>query len=145
MHVIRTYNTYLKSFDFLVGDDGTDYRKLFSDWWRSTWNSVKFPSRENVFDYFLSNDSNSFDSWVKSPFFYSVDFDGQQSSMNEVTVPTSETCSVAFWMNMLVGMSKPVMLAGPAGTGKTQQKVYKHLIICLNKKFFNLMKKLGQI
>ena len=40
--------------------------------------------------------------------------------MNQVTVPTPETCSVAYWMNLLVNMRRPVMLAGPAGTGKTQ-------------------------
>jgi hypothetical protein len=40
--------------------------------------------------------------------------------MASVTVPTPETCSVTFWMKMLVGMRRPVMLAGPAGTGKTQ-------------------------
>jgi dynein heavy chain, axonemal len=37
-----------------------------------------------------------------------------------VTVPTPETCSVTFWMQQLVNMRRPVMMAGPAGTGKTQ-------------------------
>ena len=40
--------------------------------------------------------------------------------MTQVTVPTPETCSVSCWMDLLVKMRKPVMLAGPAGTGKTQ-------------------------
>jgi len=40
--------------------------------------------------------------------------------MASVTVPTPETCSVTFWMKMLVGMRRPVMLCGPSGTGKTQ-------------------------
>lgn len=40
--------------------------------------------------------------------------------MNSVTVPTAETCSVTFWMTLLVKMRRAVMLCGPAGTGKTQ-------------------------
>jgi len=65
-------------------------------------------------------DTNSFESWTKSPSFCAVDFDNSSSSMTQVTVPTPETCSVAYWMDLLVKMRKPVMLAGPAGTGKTQ-------------------------
>ena len=42
-------------------------------------------------------------------------------NMSAITVPTSETCSVAFWMTDLVKKHRPVMLAGPSGTGKTQQ------------------------
>lgn len=40
--------------------------------------------------------------------------------MTQVTVPTPETCSVAYWMDMMTKSAKPIMLAGPAGTGKTQ-------------------------
>ena len=103
-----------------VSDDGTDNRKIFSDWWRSEFSTVKFPSRETVFDYWLDPETNSFESWTKSPFFYAVDFDSAKIPMTQVTVPTPETCSVAYWMDLLVKMRKPVMLAGPAGTGKTQ-------------------------
>lgn len=35
-------------------------------------------------------------------------------------MPTPETCSISFWMQLLVNMRRPVMMAGPAGTGKTQ-------------------------
>lgn len=103
-----------------IGDDGTDYRKLFSEWWRGEFRDVKFPSRDTVFDYWLDPEVNKFDSWTKSPFFYSVNYDSSKVSMTQVTVPTPETCSVAYWMDMLVKMRKPIMLAGPAGTGKTQ-------------------------
>jgi dynein heavy chain len=103
-----------------TADDGTDYRKLFSEYWRDAFKDVKFPSRDTVFDYWLDPGSNTFDSWTKSPFFYSVSFDSSKMSMTQVTVPTPETCSVAYWMDMMVRMRKPVMLAGAAGTGKTQ-------------------------
>jgi dynein heavy chain len=40
--------------------------------------------------------------------------------MASVTVATPETCSVTFWMKLLVENRRSVMLAGPSGTGKTQ-------------------------
>jgi dynein heavy chain len=81
-----------------IGDDGTDYRKLFSDYWRDEFTDVKFPSRDTVFEYWLDPETNSFDSWTKSPFFYAVNYDGSKMSMTQVTVPTPETCSVAYWI-----------------------------------------------
>ena len=103
-----------------VSDDGTDYRKMFSDWWRgNSSDSVKFPPRDTVFDYWLNPETNTFDSWTKSPFFYSVDYDSRATPMSQVTVPTPETCSVSYWMDLLVKMKKPVMLAGPSGSGKS--------------------------
>jgi len=102
-----------------VSDDGTDYRKLFSEWWRGEFKDVKFPSRDTIFEYWLDPETNTFDSWTKSPYFYSVNFDSSKMTMSQVSVPTPETCSVAYWMDMLVKMQKPVMLCGPAGTGKT--------------------------
>ena len=32
--------------------DGEDYRKAFSDYWRSTWKNVRIPARETIFDYY---------------------------------------------------------------------------------------------
>ena len=40
--------------------------------------------------------------------------------MEQVTVPTSETCSINFWVSLLVERMCPVMLVGTAGCGKTQ-------------------------
>jgi dynein heavy chain len=103
-----------------LSDDGTDYQQLFSEWWRSEWKGVKFPSRETVFDYYLDPHSWKLEPWSKSPYFYTVDFDSHSTSMASVTVPTTETCATAFWLANLVEGMHGVMLAGPAGTGKTQ-------------------------
>jgi len=104
-----------------VTDDGTDNRKLFSDWWRSEWRRVKMPTQFTVFDYWYDAESNTFEQWSKSPYLSSdmMEYDST-TPMSSVTVPTPETCSVTYWMNILVGMRRPVMLAGPSGTGKTQ-------------------------
>jgi dynein heavy chain len=101
-------------------DDGHDYRKLFSDWWRETFRDIKFPSRDTVFDYWLDPDTMTFEPWTKSPYFYSVNYDSRITLMNQVTVPTPELCSISFWLNALVKREKALMLVGPAGTGKTQ-------------------------
>jgi len=104
-----------------VTDDGTDNRKLFSDWWRSEWRGIKMPTQYTVFDYWYDPVNNGFDLWSKSPFLSAdmMEYD-TSTPMASVTVPTPETCSVTFWMKMLVGMRRAVMLAGPSGTGKTQ-------------------------
>ncbi|KAH8043932.1 hypothetical protein JL722_14955 [Aureococcus anophagefferens] len=105
-------------------DDGVQYRALLSDYWRGQWKNVKFPTRgasNSVFDYYLEPKSNQFEQWSKSPFFYHIDFDTEKMNMAQITVPTAETCSVAFWMSDMVKNHHPVMLAGPSGTGKTQQ------------------------
>jgi len=104
-----------------VTDDGTDNRKLFSDWWRGEWRGVKLPTQYTVYDYWYDPGSNTFELWSKSPFL-SADMMEYESTtpMASVTVPTPETCSVTFWMKILVDMRRPVMLAGPSGTGKTQ-------------------------
>jgi dynein heavy chain len=103
-----------------IADDGTDYRKMFSDWWRSEWKEIKFPSRETVFDYYLDPETWKLEPWSKSPYFYTVDFNSAKTPMSAITVPTTETAATSFWMDKLVDDMHPVMLAGPAGTGKTQ-------------------------
>ena len=100
--------------------DGEDYRQRFSDFWRGEFKSVRLPSRETVFDYWLSPDTLTFEQWKASPHFSVVAFNSQTTPMATVTVPTPETCSTAFWMDVLVNSRDPVMLVGYAGCGKTQ-------------------------
>lgn len=109
-----------------VSDDGVNYRSLFSDYWKSTWKNVKFPSRgasNSVFDFYLDPHTNAFEQWTKSKQFYVVQFNSQTMNMSQITVPTAESCSVTYWMDALVSACRPVMLAGSAGTGKTQQVI----------------------
>lgn len=102
-----------------ITDDGIDHRKLFSDWWRTEWRGVKIPTQYTIFDYWYDPNSNSFELWSKSPFLSSEMMEYNSSTpMTSVTVPTPETCSVTFWMKKLVNMRRPVMLAGPSGTGE---------------------------
>ena len=99
--------------------DGEDYKKAFSDYWRSTWKNVRIPARETIFDYFLDSETNSFDQWKNSEYFYNVEYTSSVP-MSHVTVPTPETAAVSHWMKKLISKQKPVMLIGLAGCGKTQ-------------------------
>ena len=114
-----------------VSDCGVDQSKLFSDWWRQHWRSssdvrIGGNANKNIAEYFLDVDSTSttplrFEPWQKNNhFFYPVQFDSKTTMVSSVMVPTSDTCSVAFWLDLLVRRHKAVMLAGAAGTGKTQ-------------------------
>ncbi|KAE9123159.1 Dynein alpha chain, flagellar outer arm [Phytophthora fragariae] len=102
-----------------ITDDGTDYRKLFSEWWRSEFKHIKFPARDTVFDYWLDPNTLAFDTWRASPYFKPVHFDGSVA-MSSVTVPTPETASITSCMSIMVREERPFMLCGNAGTGKTQ-------------------------
>lgn len=103
-----------------LSDDGTDNRKIFSEWFKGRFKTVKIPSRETVFDYWLNIKGCKFESWKSSPAFRTVEFDSYEMNMADITVPTAETASVSYWLEALVKRGKNVMLAGPAGTGKTQ-------------------------
>jgi len=100
--------------------DGRDYRQEFSEFWRKQWKTVRIPSRETVFDYYLSNETNTMEQWKNSEWFFSLDYDSEEMAMSSVTVPTPETASTAHWMEKLIMNSKPTMLVGQAGCGKTQ-------------------------
>ncbi|CAK4732517.1 unnamed protein product [Aphanomyces euteiches] len=102
-----------------VADDGTDYRKLFSEWWRAEFKGIKIPIRDTVFDYYLNPTTFQFDSWRASPYFATVKFDGRDA-MHAVTVPTTETVSVLLWASKMISEGHGLMLCGQAGTGKTQ-------------------------
>ncbi|OQR95645.1 dynein heavy chain, partial [Thraustotheca clavata] len=100
-------------------DDGTDNRKQFSEWWRSEFKSIKIPIRDTIFDYYLNPSTLVFESWKTCSWFTTVKFENDVL-MSTVTIPTAETVSVLFWSSKIISEGHCLMLAGPAGTGKTQ-------------------------
>lgn len=107
-----------------LSDDGTDYSAEFSNWWKNQWKDVKLvaSASNTVFDFWLDPESSKFNSWAKSPYFYTEVYKSP-SPINQITVPTTETASIAFWLENLIAKSIPIMVCGPAGTGKTQNIV----------------------
>jgi len=80
-----------------TSDDGTEYRKIFSDWFRQKFKSIRIPVRDTVFDYWLDLKNNKFESWKASPAFRSVEFNSTKMNMADITVPTAETACVTYW------------------------------------------------
>ncbi|RHZ17115.1 hypothetical protein DYB37_003140 [Aphanomyces astaci] len=99
-----------------VSDDGTDYRKLFSEWWRAEFKGIKVPIRDTVFDYYLNPATLQFDSWRLSPFFTAVKFDGKDA-MHAVTVPTTETVSMLLWTSKMISEAHGGSTFGPVVNG----------------------------
>ncbi|KAH8098853.1 hypothetical protein JL720_1823 [Aureococcus anophagefferens] len=73
-----------------IADDGKDYKRTFSEWWKKQFRNVQFPTKDTVFDYWLDTESMSFESWKSSPAFSEVAFNSREMNMSDVTVPTGE-------------------------------------------------------
>ena len=104
-----------------VADDGKDYMKVFSEWWKKTFKKrISFPGQGLIFDYWLDTENWAFESWTESPAYAQIVFNSKEANMSDVTVPTGESASVSFWLEKLLRDHHCAMLAGPSGTGKTQ-------------------------
>lgn len=42
-----------------------DYRVEFSKWWVSEFKTIKFPSQDTVFDYYIDPETKKFEPWSK--------------------------------------------------------------------------------
>jgi dynein heavy chain len=101
----------------LAPKDGIDYRKDFDKWWKRTWSAVKFPGKGSVFDYYINAKSGKFAPWAD--LVPEVEFDSQVTAMSSLFVPTPETSSFTYFLDMMLELRAPIMFVGPAGTGKT--------------------------
>lgn len=109
--IIDTYFVFAALWAFgsaLSMKDGEDYRIRFSDFWKGEFKSVRLPTRETVFEYWLNPETLTFDQWKNSPHFSVVHYDSKTTPMGQVTVPTPETCSVVYWMEQMVAQRDPV-------------------------------------
>ena len=96
--------------------DGIDYRKKFDKWFKQTWTTVKLP-KGTIYDFAVDSKQQKFKQWDSAS---TVDFDSKTMNMASVFVPTVETSSLIFFMDMMLKARKPIMFVGPAGSGKTQ-------------------------
>lgn len=97
--------------------DGINYRKNFDKWFKTTWTSVKIPGKGSVYDYFVNAKTQKFQPWAE--LVTDIDYDSSQP-MSTVFVPTAETSSLRFFLDLMVDLRKPIMFVGGAGVGKTQ-------------------------
>jgi dynein heavy chain len=70
-----------------------------------------------VFDYYINAKSGKFAPWAD--LVPEVEFDSQVTAMSSLFVPTPETSSFTYFLDMMLELRAPIMFVGPAGTGKT--------------------------
>ncbi|XP_014887254.1 dynein axonemal heavy chain 9 isoform X4 [Poecilia latipinna] len=100
----------------LFQDQLVDYRVEFSKWWVAEFKTIKFPSQGTVFDYYIDPESKKFEPWSKMVTKFEMDPD---VPLQACLVPTTETVRVRYFMDRLLEHSRPVMVVGNAGTGKS--------------------------
>ncbi|XP_011822268.1 PREDICTED: dynein heavy chain 17, axonemal [Mandrillus leucophaeus] len=97
-------------------DQLVDYRVEFSKWWINEFKTIKFPSQGTIFDYYIDPDTKKFLPWTDKVPSFELDPDVPlQASL----VHTMETIRLRYFMDLLMEKSRPVMLVGNAGTGKS--------------------------
>jgi dynein heavy chain len=101
----------------LTDDKGSASRKKFNNLWRSEFKKVIIPSEGHVLDYFFhvkTRDVLQCSSLVEEYVHVT------EGSFSSIFVPTVNTTRVSSVIHQLVQNRHPVLLVGPAGTGKTQ-------------------------
>uniref|UniRef100_A0A8D2LWB0 Dynein axonemal heavy chain 11 n=1 Tax=Varanus komodoensis TaxID=61221 RepID=A0A8D2LWB0_VARKO len=100
----------------LFQDQLSNYQAEFSHWWLKEMKSVKFPSHGTIFDYYLDPKTRKFLPWSDKIISFDMD---PSTPLQAVLVHTSETMCLRYFTELLLEKSKPVMLVGNAGVGKT--------------------------
>ena len=97
--------------------DGIHYKRNFDKWFKQTWTTIKFPGKGTVYDYFVNPKTGKFQPWAE--LVADVEYNSD-TPMSTVFVPTPETSSLRFFLDLMVNLKKPIMFVGGAGVGKTQ-------------------------
>lgn len=100
--------------------DGKDFRKDFSNWWKDKFKTIKFPTKDTVFDYFVDLDASKLEEWnMKVKDIKVPDIDTTKAISN-YTIPTTDTVSIQYFMTQYINVEHYPLLVGNAGCGKTQ-------------------------
>ena len=100
--------------------DGKDFRKDFSNWWKDKYKTIKFPTKDTVFDYYVDLEASKLEEWavqVKEQKIPDID---TAKAISNYTIPTSDTVSIQYFMSQYISVDHPPLLVGNAGCGKTQ-------------------------
>lgn len=124
----------------LCEKDGINYRQNFDKWCKRTWSAVKIPGKGTVFDYFVNPKTSKFQPWAE--LVTDVAYNSGMP-MAKLFVPTAETASLKFFLDMMVDQCTPIMFVGGSGVGKTQLVQGKldhlsenHLSLSINFNYF---------
>ena len=95
-------------------------RKNFDKWWKGTWTTVKIPGKGTIYDYFVNFKTSKFTPWTD--LVTDIDYESSMP-MSSLFVPTAETSSLRFFLDLMVNLRKPIMFVGGAGVGKCSTAV----------------------
>jgi dynein heavy chain, axonemal len=90
--------------------DGINYRKNFDKWFKTTFTTVKFPSKGTIFDYYINFKTAKFAPW--SELVTDSEFDSATMSMGSMFISTPETASLRYFLDMMTSLKKPIMFVG---------------------------------
>ncbi|XP_014225178.1 dynein beta chain, ciliary [Trichogramma pretiosum] len=97
-------------------DQTIDHRVEFSKWWCNEFKQIKFPAQGTVFDYYIDPETKNFLPWTERLPKFELDAD---LPLQAVLVHTAESIRIRYFLDLLMEKKFPVMLVGPAGSGKT--------------------------
>ncbi|VVC32244.1 Hypothetical protein CINCED_3A002285 [Cinara cedri] len=97
-------------------DQVIDWRIEFSKWWLSEFRTIKIPSSEIVFNYFIDPESKKFRPWSDLILPFELN---PTNPLQQTLVNTIETTRVRYFFDLLVDKQKAIMFVGAAGTGKS--------------------------
>ncbi|NXM68229.1 DYH17 protein, partial [Serilophus lunatus] len=100
----------------LFQDQLVDHRQLFSKWWLTEFKSVKFPNQGTIFDYYIDPEKKKLKPWDERVPQFELD---PEIPLQAAVVHTTETIRLRYFLDLLMGTQRPVMLVGNAGTGKS--------------------------
>ncbi len=108
----------------MICDKSGDYRAKFSESFKALFPMAKsqMPKDGTCFDYFFDPQTGTFIEWdIKVPSYVPVQIGGGpgETPFSRIFVETTDTVRLSTFMDLLVKRGRFMMLAGPAGTGKT--------------------------
>lgn len=100
----------------LFQDQLMDWRNEFSKWWVNEFKTIKFPLTGTVFHYYIDPETKKFSPWTDLIKSFELDTD---IPLQATLVNTAETTRLRFFIDILIAKKHPVMMVGPAGSGKS--------------------------
>ena len=100
----------------LFQDQLRDHRADFSNWWINEFKTIKLPSQGTIFDYYIDSETKKFEPWQNLVPKFELD---PELPLQATLVHTPETIRIRYFLDNFVQATKPIMLVGHAGVGKT--------------------------
>jgi len=82
--------------------DGKDFGKEFSNWWKSEYKTVRFPSKGTVFDYYVDIENSTLEDWSKMTTIDVISTIDTSKSIPSYTIPTVNTISASYLLKQFV-------------------------------------------